>query len=169
MDLGLKDRVAAVAAASQGLGFASALALAREGVRLGICSRSEDNLRMAADRITQDTGAEVFTVVADLSTGDGARGFVDAVAAHYDGLDVLVTNAGGPPSGYFADVGEPELERGFHLTMMSTIEMIRAAVPRMQAQKWGRVVNILSITVKQPEINLLVSNTMRAGLASDAG
>lgn len=164
MDLQLDGKVAAVAAASQGLGFACALEIAREGARVGICSRSDANVRAAAERIAGETGADVFTHVADLSDPEAAAGFVDAVAGHFGGLQVLVTNAGGPPPGGYAEVDVEKLERGFHLTMLSTIAMMRAAIPRMQKQKWGRIVNILSITVKQPETNLLVSNTMRAGL-----
>jgi 3-oxoacyl-[acyl-carrier protein] reductase len=164
MDLRIKNKVAAVAAASQGLGFAAARGLAAEGVRIGICSRSKDNVEAAGKRLHDDTGAEVFTDVADVSNHDAAQGFVEAVAAHYNGLDILVTNAGGPPPGGYEAIGVEQIERGYHLTMMSTIAMIKAAVPHMRKQKWGRIVNILSITAKQPEISLLVSNTMRAGL-----
>lgn len=164
MDLQLKDKVAAVAASSQGLGFAAARALAAEGAKLGICSRSKDNIERAAARLKTETGADVFTQVVDVSKREDAIGFVDAVAGHFKGLDVLVTNAGGPPPGGFDQAGFEQLERAFHLTMESTIAMIKAAVPHMRGQKWGRIVNILSITVKQPETNLLMSNTMRAGL-----
>ena len=164
MDFGLTGRVAAVAASSQGLGFAAARAIAAEGARIGICSRSGDNIDAAASKLRDQTGADVFTQVVDLSKRDEATGFVDAVATHFGGLDVVVTNAGGPPPGGFAQAGFEQLERAFHLTMESTIAMIKAAVPRMQSQSWGRIVNILSITAKQPETNLLMSNTMRAGL-----
>ena len=164
MDLGLRGKVAAVAAASQGLGFAAALQLAREGVRLGICSRDANNIRAAARRIQEETGAEVMTHVADLASVDQAEGFVDAVAGHFQGLDVLVTNAGGPPPGGIDTLELDHVRRGFDLTMMSAITMMRKVLPAMRAQKWGRIVNILSITVKQPETNLLMSNTMRTGL-----
>ncbi|MFQ5512126.1 MAG: SDR family oxidoreductase [Candidatus Krumholzibacteriia bacterium] len=164
MDLQLNGKVAAVAAASQGLGFACALELAREGGRVGICSRSEANLGAAAERITGETGAEVFTHVTDVSDTGAAAGFVNAVAGNLGGVDILVTNAGGPPPGGYADVDTEKLERGFRLTMMSTIAMMQAAIPHMRRGKWGRIVNVLSITAKQPETNLLVSNTMRAGL-----
>jgi 3-oxoacyl-[acyl-carrier protein] reductase len=168
MDLQLKGKIAAVAASSQGLGFAAARALAAEGAKVGICSRSRDNIESAASRLHDDTGAEVFPWVGDLSNRDEATGFVEAVAAHFKGLHVLVTNAGGPPPGGFEQAGFEELERAFHLTMESTIAMIKSAVPHMRRQKWGRIVNILSITVKQPETNLLTSNTMRAGLVGYA-
>lgn len=164
MDLQLTGKVAAIAASSQGLGFAAARALAAEGARVGICSRSCDNIDKAAARLRADTGAEVLAWVGDLSNRDDAAGFVEAVAKHYGGLHVLVTNAGGPPPGGFDNVGREQLERAFHLTMESTVTMIETAVPYMRRGEWGRIVNILSITVKQPETNLLMSNTMRAGL-----
>lgn len=164
MDFRLKGKVAAVAAASQGLGFSCALALSREGARVGICSRSGENIDRAAARIRGETGADVHTQVTDVADVDAAAAFVDDVAAHFGGLDVLVTNAGGPPPGAWADVGVAELERGFRLTLLGSISMMRAAIPRMRKQRWGRIVNILSITAKQPETSLLVSNTMRAAL-----
>ena len=164
MDYQLKGKIAAVAASSQGLGFAAARALAAEGARVGICSRSESNIEVAAARLRDETGAEVFTAVTDVSNAGDAAGFVDAVAGHFGGLDVLVTNAGGPPAGGFDAVGLAEIERGYHLTLQSTIAMIRAAVVWMRRRKAGRIINILSITAKQPVTNLLVSNTMRAGL-----
>jgi len=164
MELQLDGKVAAVAAASQGLGFAAAKGLAREGVRVGICSRSQQNVEKAAERLRDESGAEIFTHVADVSTSDGSRGFIEAVASNFGGLDILVTNAGGPPPGGYDAIGEEQIDRGYHLTLLSTITMIKAAVPYMQNQKWGRIVNILSITAKQPETNLLVSNTMRAAL-----
>ena len=131
---------------------------------MGICSRSRQNIDAAAKRLRDETGAEVLTHVADLAVAEQAKGFVDAVAGHFGGLDILVTNAGGPPPGGFDAVDLEQIERGYRLTMLSTIVMIKTAVPYMRPNKWGRVVNILSITVKQPETNLLVSNTMRTGL-----
>lgn len=164
MKLGLEKKIAAVAAASQGLGFAVARELSLEGARVGICSRSSDNIRLAADRIARETGGEVFPYTADVARRDEAVGFVDAVADHFDGLDVLVTNAGGPPPGGFDDVGFDDVERAYHLTLESSVAMMKTAIPRMRANRWGRIVNILSITVKQPELNLLMSNTMRTAL-----
>ena len=164
MDLNLKGKVAAVAAASRGLGFAAARAIAVEGAKVGICSRSEENISAAAVRLREETGAEVFTHVTDVAKGDNAAGFVEAVASHYGGLDVLVTNAGGPPAGSFDSIGLEQIERGYYLTLQSTIAMIKTAVPWMRKKNWGRIVNILSITAKQPETNLLVSNTMRPAL-----
>ncbi|UCH83302.1 MAG: SDR family oxidoreductase [Candidatus Latescibacterota bacterium] len=164
MKLGLDNKIAAVAAASQGLGFAVARELSLGGAKVGMCSRSDDNICAAADRIVRETGGDVFAYAADVSIRDQAIGFVDAVADHFGGLDILVTNAGGPPPGGFDDVGFDDLDRAYHLTLESTIAMMKTAIPRMRANRWGRIVNILSITVKQPILTLLMSNTMRTGL-----
>jgi 3-oxoacyl-[acyl-carrier protein] reductase len=164
MDLGLKNKVAAVAAASQGLGYAVARELAAEGARLGICSRSEENIRAAAERIAAETGAEVFPFVADVSKRGEAIRFVEAVAGKFNRIDILVTNAGGPPPGGFDDVDLDEVTHAFHLTLESAIAMMKTVIPSMREKRWGRVVNMVSFTVKQPELNLLMSNTMRTGL-----
>ena len=164
MDLGLKGKVAAVAASSQGLGFAAARRLSLEGARVMMCSRDQGNIDKAAKRITAETGGDVYTHVADVSNAAEAVGFVEAAADRFGRVDILVTNAGGPPPGGFRDVGLGELERAYRLTLESAVAMMNTAIPRMREAKWGRIVNITSITVKQPELTLLMSNTMRAAL-----
>lgn len=164
MDLGLTDRVAAVAAASQGLGFAAARALAREGARVGICSRDRARIEQAAGTLRSGTDREVVPFVADLSKPEEAAEFVRAVHEQFGRLDILVTNAGGPPPGGIAELDRANVERGFHLTLLSAITMIQSAIPFMKENRWGRIVNITSITVKQPEVTLLMSNTMRSAL-----
>ncbi len=159
MDLGLTGRRAAVAAASKGLGRASAVALAREGARVAICGRDPKAVEAAA------AADDLIPVVADVSTPEGAAGFVRDARAALGGLDVLVPNAGGPPPGGFADVSDPaEYARAFELNALSTIAMCAEAVPAMQAQQWGRVVAITSIAVRQPIPSLILSNTARAGV-----
>jgi 3-oxoacyl-[acyl-carrier protein] reductase len=164
MDLGLRDKVAVVAAASQGLGFAAARKLSMEGAKVFMCSRDKANIESAAEKITAETGGEVATHVADVSKAKDAVGFVEAAVEHFGGIDVLVTNAGGPPPGGFDEVGLEELGRAYRLTLESAVAMMNTAIPLMRAKKWGRIVNITSITVKQPETTLLMSNTMRAAL-----
>lgn len=164
MDLNITKRVAAVAASSQGLGFASALELSREGAWVGICSRDAGRIKEAAGRIETETGNKVFTVVADVSKVDEARGFVDAVANEFGRLDILVTNAGGPPPGALDDLVDEQIEQAFRLTLESALTLMRTAVPHMRKNGWGRIVNILSMTVKQPKTTLLLSNTMRPGV-----
>jgi 3-oxoacyl-[acyl-carrier protein] reductase len=157
MDLGISGRRAAVAAASRGLGFATAAALAADGVRVAICSRHRDDIGEAADRI----GA--VPLVADVSTTNGARGFVDAARDALGGLDILVTNAGGPPPGDFSSTRVDEYLTALELNCLSVIAMCDAAVPEMRQQRWGRVVAITSLAVRQPNPGLILSNTARAG------
>jgi len=159
MDLGIAGRRAAVAAASKGLGRASAAALAAEGVHVAICGRDQ----AAVEATAAELGAVPF--VADVSTADGAAAFVRDARDALGGVDILVPNAGGPPPGGFADVSDPaEYARAFELNALSTIAMCAEAVPGMQAQQWGRVVAITSISVRQPIPTLILSNTARAGV-----
>lgn len=164
MDLGLKGRVALVAAASGGIGYASALELAREGARLFICSRDAGRIREAADRIRAETGAEVLGLAADVTRDEDAEGFVAAARDSAGRVDVLVTNAGGSPGSTFEETELEMYRRAFELNALSAIRLARLVVPLMRRQRWGRIVNITSISVKQPIAGLLLSNTVRAGL-----
>lgn len=159
MDLGIDGRRAAVAAASAGLGFASASALAAEGVRVAICGRERARIEDAAARI----GPNAVPIVADVSTAEGAAAFVAAATEALGGLDILVTNAGGPPGGNFASTPVDAYPSALDLNLMSVVAMCKAAVPAMQAQRWGRVVAITSLSVRQPMAQLILSNTARAG------
>ena len=159
MDLGLTGRRAAVAAGSSGLGFATAAALAAEGAHVAICGRDPERLAAAVDRI----GPGCVGVVADVSTVDGATGFVaDAVEA-LGAVDILVPNAGGPPPGNFASTPIEAYPAALELNLMSVVAMCTAAVPAMQERRWGRVVAITSLAVRQPMAQLILSNTARAG------
>ncbi len=164
MDFDLRNRIAAVAASSQGLGFASALELSREGASVGICSRDTGRITDAAGRIRDETGGKVFAYTADVSRAEEACGFVDAVAKEFGKLDILITNAGGPPPGALDDIEAGDIGKAFHLTLESALMMMLTAIPHMRKNQWGRIVNILSMTVKQPKIQLLMSNTMRPGI-----
>ena len=165
MDLGINGRAAAIAAASQGLGFACALELAREGAAVAICSRDHARINDAANRIRGAVpGARVHSGVADLSRTDECRRFVDDAAGAFGRLDILVTNSGGPTPGALAQTTLDDVRRGVDTTLLSAIALIMAAVPHLRRGGWGRIVNILSITVKQPRVDLLVSNTMRPGI-----
>ncbi|HEX9258612.1 MAG TPA: SDR family oxidoreductase [Acidimicrobiales bacterium] len=158
MDLGISGKRAAVAAASAGLGFASAAALAAEGARVAICGRDPDRIEEAAARIP---GA--VALVCDVSDAPGGARFVAEATEALGGLDILVTNAGGPPPGTFSSTAVDLYGPALDLSLMSVVGMCKAAVPAMQAQRWGRVVAITSIAVRQPIPNLILSNTARAG------
>lgn len=160
MDLGIGGRRAAVAAASKGLGFGVAQALVEEGVRVAICSRNWEAVDAAAKRL----GGDTVGIVADVATPDGAATFVRDASDAIGELDILVTNAGGPPSGDWEHTGVHQYVEAFQLNCQSAIAMCDEAVPVMRAQKWGRVVAITSIAVRQPIANLILSNTARAGL-----
>ncbi|MDQ5839224.1 MAG: SDR family oxidoreductase [Acidobacteriota bacterium] len=164
MDLGLKGRVALVAAASGGIGFASALELAREGARLFICSRDEARIGEAAEKIRAETGAEVFGVAADVTKDADAEAFVRRAMEATGRVDVLVTNAGGSPGSTFAETDLEMYRRAFELNALSAVRLARLVVPGMRERRWGRIVNVTSISVKQPIEGLLLSNTVRAGL-----
>jgi 3-oxoacyl-[acyl-carrier protein] reductase len=164
MDLGLDGKIALVAASSRGLGRAVALSLAREGARLVMCARHRDTLEEAADRICQETGAEVVTVPADLSQPDTAARVVEAALEHCGGLDILVTNTGGPPAGRFDEIDEESWRAAIDLVLMSAVRLIREAVPALERRGGGRIVNITSIAVKQPIPGLLLSNALRSAV-----
>lgn len=164
MDLGLQDKVVAVAAASKGLGKAVALRVAKEGAKVGICSRSEVSVKRAAAEIQSETGADVFPIAADLTTATSAERFVNETAEHFGGLDALVVNAGGPPAGTFADFDDAAWEAAFQLTLMSVVRLTRAAIPHFKQRGGGRIVNITSVSIKQPIDNLILSNSLRMGV-----
>jgi 3-oxoacyl-[acyl-carrier protein] reductase len=165
MDLGLTGSRALVTAASSGLGFATAHALAREGARVAICSRDGARAEAAAERIAADTGASVHAFVADVAVTADLERLVAAAERALGGLDVLVNNAGGPPTGGFDSLDDDDWRRGFELTLMSVVRTTRLALPLLERSGGGSVLTLLSSSVKQPIPNLLISNVYRPGLA----
>lgn len=164
MDLGLNGRVAAVAAASKGLGKAVARQLAAEGARVAICSRDSERIHTAAAELHQETGVEIWPIVADVSTLSGCQRFIAETAEHFGQLDILVTNAGGPPSGPALDMTDEQWQLAINLNLLSTVRMVYAALPHLQRSEQGRVIAITSISAKQPLENMVLSNTTRAGV-----
>jgi 3-oxoacyl-[acyl-carrier protein] reductase len=159
MNLGIAGKRAAIAAASSGLGLATAKALCEEGVKVAICGRDRSRIQKAAASL----GGEAAALVADVSTLEGAQHFVERSRETLGGLDILVTNAGGPPPGNFASTDVEAYPEAIALNLMSVIAMCKEAVPGMREQKWGRVLAITSISVRQPLPGLILSNTARAG------
>src|SRR5437764_2322541 len=164
MDFGLKDRVALVAAASRGIGYAAALELAREGARVFLCSRDERHASEAAAKIHNETGANVAGVAADVTNGSDVERFVRLAIERAGHVDICVTNAGGPPATVFDNTDIEMFRNAFELNALSAIRLAKLVLPEMRAQKWGRIINITSVSVKQPIEGLLLSNTVRAGL-----
>jgi 3-oxoacyl-[acyl-carrier protein] reductase len=164
MNLGLKNKVALVTASSKGLGRASAEVLAQEGVKIAICARDGKALKATADEIAGATRSEVLAIPADMNSSRDIERVVKETVKHFGALQILVTNAGGPPAGYFAEFDDKQWQEAFNLTMMSAVRLIRAAIPHMQKEKWGRIINITSLSVKEPIDNLILSNSIRAAV-----
>jgi 3-oxoacyl-[acyl-carrier protein] reductase len=162
MDTGLKNKVVIVAAASQGLGLACAEAFAGEGAKLAICSRNRESIEAAAAGVRQ-RGAECAAHALDVTDHAAVKAFVEAVVRQFGRVDVCVTNAGGPPSKGFLATTEAEWRRAFELNFLSTVHFAHNVIPIMQKQRWGRIITITSLSVKQPIPDLVYSNAIRAG------
>ncbi len=165
MDLGLKNRIAIVAASSQGLGKVVAMGLASEGAKLALCARTEATLNATAEEIRRATGVEVLAQPVDVTDGDQVRGFVAATLARLGRVDICVTNAGGPPVKLFSETTVEDWRSAVNLNLMSTLHFAREVLPRMQKQKWGRFITITSAAVKQPVDGLILSNAVRSAVS----
>ncbi|WP_018132277.1 SDR family oxidoreductase [Effusibacillus pohliae] len=164
MDLGLKGKSVLVTAASKGLGKASALEFAREGAIVTIASRNLEELNKTAADIETATGQKVAVVQMDVTSERDIAKAVETAVEAGGGLDVLVTNAGGPPGGTFDDFDDQAWIKAFELNLLSAIRLIRASLPHMRARGGGRIVTITSTSIKQPIPGLILSNTIRAGV-----
>lgn len=168
MDFGLRGKTALVTAASRGLGRAIADALASEGASLVICARGEDALEEARDAIARRTGADVVMVAADVSTAKGIADVWRHARDRFGRVDILVTNAGGPPSGPFESLEWDSWQKAVELTLRSAVELTRLVLPGMKERRWGRILNVTSIAVKQPVDGLMLSNSLRAAVTGFA-
>lgn len=165
MDLGLKGKVALVTGASKGMGRACALGLAAEGARVAMCARNEGELKSAVDEVKAATKADVIGVAADVTKADQVRTLVARVTEALGAPDILIANCGGPPRGYFDDFGDEAWQGAVDVSLMSTVRLVRAVLPGMRAKRWGRILTIQSVSVKQPLPELLLSNAVRPGVA----
>lgn len=164
MDLVLKDRVALVAASSQGIGLATAEAFAAEGCRVAMCARNDDRLQVQADAIRKKYGVEVFAAALDVSDSASVSRFVSDVDARFGSIDICVTNAGGPPAKGFLACTFDDWQRALESNFLSTVYFAREVIPHMQRKHWGRIITITSITTKQPVADLVLSNAVRAAV-----
>ncbi len=164
MELGLRERIAIVAGASQGLGKATAKALAAEGARVVICSRNAAALEAAASEIRQDVSGTVLAVRCDVTQSGDVTSLVRTVSEKWGPAEILVSNAGGPPTGLFEDLSIDRWRSAIELNLLSTVGLCQAIVPDMRKRKWGRIVHIASIAAKQPIPGLMLSNAARAGV-----
>ena len=164
MDLGLRDRSVIVAASSDGIARSAAEKFAAEGAKVAMCSRDAKKLNAAADQIRNQFGAQVLAQAFDVTDEPAVQAFVRQVVQQFGGVDVCVTNAGGPPAKMFLATTTEEWHHAVELNFMSIVHFARAVLPEMQKKQWGRLVTITSITVRQPVSDLIYSNAVRAGV-----
>lgn len=164
MDLGLKERVALVAASSRGLGKAIAQRLSQEDAKVVICARDEDRLLKTRDEIAASTEGVVKAIKADVTDKDQVMQLVKKTTDEFGTIDILVCNAGGPPSGMADKFTVADYAQALELNLLSTINLCYEVMPFMKKQKWGRIINMTSVSAKQPIDNLILSNTSRAGV-----
>ncbi len=168
MDLGIKGKVALITASSTGIGKAVAEALAEEGCYLAICSRTKEALIETSREIKNKFHIEPFWGLCDLNQQKDIENFYEAVNAQFGKVDILVNNCGGPVPGFFRDLSEEDWDQAFKQVLLSVVRFTNLVVPKMIEQEWGRIVNITSIAVKQPVHNLMLSNSLRAGVTGFA-
>jgi len=164
MDLGIKGRVALVAASSQGIGLATAEAFAAEGCRVAMCARNERTLQAAAEKIRRQHAAEVYAEAFDVTDPAAVSRFVAAVANKFGSVDICVTNAGGPPAKGFLAASLDDWKKAIEANFLSNVYFAHEVIPHMQRKKWGRIITITSITTKQPVTDLVLSNAVRAAV-----
>ncbi len=164
MDLGLKNRVALIAASSQGLGLATAEAFATEGCRVAMCARNQQTLAAGADKIRKQHHVDVLAEAFDVTDPVAVSRFVAAVAEKFGSVDICVTNAGGPPAKGFLAASLEDWQRAIDANFLSTVYFAREVIPHMQKKRWGRIITITSITTKQPVADLVLSNAVRAAV-----
>jgi 3-oxoacyl-[acyl-carrier protein] reductase len=168
VDLGLEGKVALVAAASKGLGRAIAEELAAEGASVALCARGKEALERTRDVIARSTNTDVIAITGDVSRAEDVERIVRATLEKFGRIDILVTNAGGPPSGKFESLTPEMWKQAVDLTLMSVIKLTSAVLPGMKERKWGRVINVTSIAVKQPVDGLMLSNSLRSAVTGFA-
>jgi 3-oxoacyl-[acyl-carrier protein] reductase len=168
MDLGLTDRVALVCGSSKGLGKATAKCLAQEGAAVVLCSSNPDNLDKARQDIQQVSGNEVTAIAANLSDQKDVGRLIDRLFEKFDHLDILVNNTGGPAPAQFEELDIDSWRKAYEAMFISAVMLTKSVLPEMKSRQWGRILNITSIAVKQPVENLILSNSIRAGITGFA-
>ncbi len=164
MDLGLAGKVALVTAASKGMGRACAMGLAAEGARVAMCARNEAELKAAADEVKARTKADVLAVRADVTKAAEVKALVNQVTQTFGAPEILIANCGGPPRGFFDEFDDAAWHGAVEVSLLSTVRLIREVLPGMRAKKWGRILTIQSVSVKQPLADLMLSNAVRPGV-----
>lgn len=166
MNLGLNKKIVLIAGASQGIAYATALAFAREGAIIAICSRSKKNILQAAENIQQETKTHVFAEAVDLTQAEAIQNWVNSVINNFGSLHVCITNTGGPPHGAFMDLTDTQWHSAVDLTLMSAVRLSRAVIPTMKKQHWGRIIHLCSASVRNPIPHLGLSNSIRSAVVA---
>ena len=166
MDLQLKNKVAIIGGSSKGLGKGCALQLAKEGANVVICARNEDALLKTANEIKQKTSSKILAIQADLSKDFGVEKVINKTLAKFRRIDILVNNSGGPQPGEFMEFTDKDWDKAYESLLLYVVRMCRLVIPHMKKNKWGRIINITSLTVKEPEETLILSNVFRSGVVS---
>ena len=164
MDLGLKNKVAFVAASSKGLGKSVALELANEGAKIIICGRNKEDLKKTKQEIEKQNNAEVLALTGDLSIPAGREQIISKALQAYSTIDILVTNSGGPPTGKIEELKQKDWDEAYNNLLVSVVGLVNGFLPGMKQQRWGRIISITSMAVKQPINNLVLSNSVRASV-----
>ncbi|MCC6551315.1 MAG: SDR family oxidoreductase [Ignavibacteriaceae bacterium] len=164
MDLQLKNKTVLVTAGSKGIGKAVALALAAEGCRLAVTSSSKENLKKFSEECKAKTGQTPYMAVMDLNNPSEAAEVTQKIVKEFGSIEILVNNCGGPQAGRFLELTDKQWESGVNQILISVIAILRLLIPPMREKKWGRIINITSVSVRQPIDNLVISNAVRAGL-----
>lgn len=166
MDLELKNKVVIVGGSSKGLGKGCALQLAKEGVHVVICARNKEILAETADFIKKTTGLNILSIQADLAKKEDIENVVDRTVKEFGSIDILINNSGGPPAGTFFDFSEDQWRQAYEDILLYVVRMLHLVVPHMKKNKWGRIINITSLLVKEPSANLVLSGVFRSGVVS---
>ena len=164
MELGLKNRVAFIAASSKGLGKSVALELAQEGAKIIICGRNKENLEKTKHEIEKQTNEKVLGLAGDLSIAAEREQIIKNSLLAYKAIDILVTNTGGPPTGKFEEFRQEDWDNAYNNLLASAVGLVNGFLPGMKQQRWGRIISITSMAVKQPVANLILSNSVRASV-----
>jgi 3-oxoacyl-[acyl-carrier protein] reductase len=164
MDTGLKDKTVLITASSMGIGKAVAEMFAEEGCRIAISSRSKENLLSTAQELKEKFSIEPFWSVCDLNKQKDIENTFNAVSSQFGNIDILVNNCGGPVPGLFQQLDEEDWNNAYEQVLLSTVRFSKLVLPGMMANNWGRIINLTSISVKQPVDNLVLSNSLRAGV-----
>lgn len=168
MELNLQNKIVLVTASSMGIGRAAAELFIKEGCKVAICSRNKENLLKTVKEIKSLYNVELLWIVCDINKLEDIENTVKVVSETYGDINILVNNCGGPPAGFFEDMKDEDWEFAFEQILMSTVRFTRLVLPGMKAKNWGRIINITSLSVKQPVDNLILSNSLRSAVTAFA-